>query len=110
MGGLSSPPHGAKQKKKQGSADEACDDRRDPSGADVDVQDASQPAANEGSDDADNNVADQAEAAALDECPGKPASDSADNQPSQQTVSFHFEFILQRGTTRPQRRRHAQCK
>ena len=45
-----------------------------------------QPAGDHGADDADHDVADQAEAIALDDLPGQPACDRADDQPDDERI------------------------
>ena len=56
------------------------DDGRNNAGAEVDPQLGQQPAADEGADDTDAEVGDQAVAGAADNLSGKPARDQADQQ------------------------------
>src|SRR5665213_530263 len=79
----------------QHRADGGGDDRGDQAAADADVQNAGQPAADEGADHADDDVADQAKAATLDQQSGKPTGDDADDQPGDDTVS-HDVFPYER--------------
>src|SRR6185312_818801 len=84
--GKSDAPDEAQDKDEQGGADGRGNDRSDDPAADMDVQDARQPAADEGAYNPDDDVADQAEAAALDQRSGQPPGDRADENPYNKTM------------------------
>src|ERR1700761_2472542 len=69
----------------------------DDPGADVDPQSPGQPAADKGADDADDDVAEQAEAAAADQRPGQPAGDDADDEPDDKAVCADLNEMMMHG-------------
>ena len=55
----------------------------------VDAERRQQISGNDGADNADHDIADEAEAAAFDDHAGKPAGNRADDQPNNDALRFH---------------------
>ena len=77
-------------------ADGGVDDRRDDAGAEMDAELRKQPAADEGADDSNEEIADDPEPGALHDLAGQPARNEADHQYDQETFTRHVHLrILQ---------------
>jgi hypothetical protein len=70
-------------------ADRGVDDVADQPTPDVEANSRKQPACHHRADDAEHNVSNQAEAAALHDLSGQPARDSADNEPNKNSLWIH---------------------
>ncbi|MET3448252.1 uncharacterized protein involved in copper resistance [Ralstonia sp. 1138] len=83
---LDEPDH----KQQNHRADQRCGDRTDPACPKRDVQNTRKPATDESADDADHDVYKQAKAAATHQYTRQPASDSANHNPSDQSMCHGF--------------------
>src|SRR5689334_9619642 len=73
------------QEQQHHGSDKGVEDQRDDAGAEMDTEPRQQPVADERTDQANNQIADQSETAAFHHSAGKPSGDNADDQDDQKT-------------------------
>jgi hypothetical protein len=86
----------AHDEQEQNGADGGVDDGTDQSGPEMDPEVGQQPASEKGTQNSDEDVADESEAGPLDDLASEPAGNEADKQYDQQAFARHVHLLTSR--------------